>query len=30
MEPATVIELELSEHQAQVLSVLRKNRASVV
>ena len=29
MEPATVIELGFSNHQAQVLSVLRKNHASV-
>jgi hypothetical protein len=29
MEPATVIELGFSNHQAQVLSVLRKNHDSV-
>jgi len=29
MEPATVIELELSDHQAQVLPVLCKNHAIV-
>jgi len=29
MEPATVIELGLSDHQVQVLPVLRKNHASV-
>jgi hypothetical protein len=29
MEPATVIELGLSDHQAQVLPVLCKNHASV-
>jgi len=29
MEPATVIELGLSDHQAQVLSMLHKNHASV-
>jgi len=29
MEPTTVIELGLSDHQAQVLPELRKNHASV-
>jgi hypothetical protein len=29
MEPATIIELGFSDHQAQVLPVLRKNHASV-